>query len=140
MFVGSYRLDWILDSSRGLCGISRKSRCGLPAEHSCFEYDNGSASVRRPCCASETSRPKLGGIEPSRDGRTRTRKRFTSARKSIAGVNVSFRLRDGKVFRKPRDLTFFPRVEIIFAIEKTDEHYHVPLLISPYGYSTYRGS
>jgi 5-hydroxyisourate hydrolase len=33
---------------------------------------------------------------------------------------------------------FFPVVEIIFEI-KTAEHYHVPLLISPFGYSTYRG-
>lgn len=35
--------------------------------------------------------------------------------------------------------TFYPRVEICFYI-KTTEHYHIPLLISPYGYSTYRGS
>lgn len=35
--------------------------------------------------------------------------------------------------------TFYPVVEIIFEV-KTTEHYHVPLLISPYGYSTYRGS
>lgn len=33
---------------------------------------------------------------------------------------------------------FFPTVEIIFDI-KTIEHYHIPLLISPFGYSTYRG-
>ncbi len=46
----------------------------------------------------------------------------------------------GKYFKGQGTTTFFPRVEIIFAIDKTDEHYHVPLLISPYGYSTYRGS
>ncbi|RLS37196.1 MAG: hydroxyisourate hydrolase [Planctomycetota bacterium] len=46
----------------------------------------------------------------------------------------------GKYFKSQGTATFFPRVEILFAIEKTDEHYHVPLLISPYGYSTYRGS
>ncbi|MEO6723494.1 MAG: hydroxyisourate hydrolase [Ferruginibacter sp.] len=34
---------------------------------------------------------------------------------------------------------FYPIVEIIFDI-KTAEHYHIPLLISPYAYSTYRGS
>lgn len=34
---------------------------------------------------------------------------------------------------------FFPMVEIIFDI-RTIEHYHIPLLISPFGYSTYRGS
>lgn len=34
--------------------------------------------------------------------------------------------------------TFYPVVEVIFQI-KTIEHYHIPLLISPFGYSTYRG-
>jgi 5-hydroxyisourate hydrolase len=36
--------------------------------------------------------------------------------------------------------TFYPYVEIVFEIEKPEEHYHVPLLLSPYGFSTYRGS
>jgi len=35
---------------------------------------------------------------------------------------------------------FFPVVEIQFAIVDGAAHYHVPLLLSPYGYSTYRGS
>jgi 5-hydroxyisourate hydrolase len=35
--------------------------------------------------------------------------------------------------------TFYPYIEIIFEI-KTIEHYHIPLLLSPFGYSTYRGS
>jgi len=35
---------------------------------------------------------------------------------------------------------FYPSVQIEFRVEGTDEHYHVPLLLSPYGYSTYRGS
>jgi 5-hydroxyisourate hydrolase len=34
---------------------------------------------------------------------------------------------------------FFPEVEVVFRIA-ADEHHHVPLLLSPYGYSTYRGS
>ncbi len=46
----------------------------------------------------------------------------------------------GEYFQNQGTATFFPRVEIVFVIEKTDEHYHIPLLISPYGYSTYRGS
>lgn len=36
--------------------------------------------------------------------------------------------------------TFYPEVPVIFEIKNTNEHYHVPLLISPFGYSTYRGS
>lgn len=35
---------------------------------------------------------------------------------------------------------FFPEVVITFRVDTPAEHYHVPLLLSPYGYSTYRGS
>jgi beta-glucosidase len=36
--------------------------------------------------------------------------------------------------------TFYPRVTIEFIVADADSHYHVPLLLSPFGYSTYRGS
>ena len=36
--------------------------------------------------------------------------------------------------------TFFPEVCIQFYLDYLQEHYHIPLLISPYAYSTYRGS
>ena len=36
--------------------------------------------------------------------------------------------------------TFYPEVVVTFDVEATREHYHVPLLVSPFGYSTYRGS
>ncbi|NVB40073.1 hydroxyisourate hydrolase [Pseudenhygromyxa sp. WMMC2535] len=36
--------------------------------------------------------------------------------------------------------SFYPWAEIVFQVEDTDQHYHVPLLLSPFGYSTYRGS
>ncbi|MBG0829409.1 hydroxyisourate hydrolase [Planomonospora sp. ID67723] len=35
---------------------------------------------------------------------------------------------------------FYPEVSITFTIGDPDEHYHVPLLLSPFAYSTYRGS
>ena len=35
---------------------------------------------------------------------------------------------------------FYPFVEIAFNIEGDGQHYHVPLLLNPFGYSTYRGS
>jgi 5-hydroxyisourate hydrolase len=35
---------------------------------------------------------------------------------------------------------FYPEVAIVCRIEDPAAHYHVPLLVSPYGYSTYRGS
>jgi hydroxyisourate hydrolase len=36
--------------------------------------------------------------------------------------------------------TFFPEVQVSFKVDGKRAHYHVPLLLSPYGYSTYRGS
>ena len=35
---------------------------------------------------------------------------------------------------------FYPYVSIVFELKGVGEHYHIPLLLSPYGYSTYRGS
>jgi 5-hydroxyisourate hydrolase len=35
---------------------------------------------------------------------------------------------------------FFPKVTIEFRVTNIEQHYHVPLLLSPFGYSTYRGS
>lgn len=46
---------------------------------------------------------------------------------------------DTKHYFSSQDIeTFFPSVEIVFEIKTTD-HYHIPLLLSPFGYSTYRG-
>jgi 5-hydroxyisourate hydrolase len=42
-------------------------------------------------------------------------------------------------FDKDQIPTFYPFVEIIFDVTSKD-HYHVPLLLNPFGYSTYRGS
>jgi 5-hydroxyisourate hydrolase len=36
--------------------------------------------------------------------------------------------------------TFYPEVGVTFEVTSADEHYHVPLLLSPFGYATYRGS
>jgi 5-hydroxyisourate hydrolase len=35
---------------------------------------------------------------------------------------------------------FYPQVVVVFEVRDPAEHHHVPLLLSPYGYSTYRGS
>lgn len=36
--------------------------------------------------------------------------------------------------------SFYPYIDITFELENNGGHYHVPLLISPFGYSSYRGS
>jgi 5-hydroxyisourate hydrolase len=35
---------------------------------------------------------------------------------------------------------FFPEAKVAFNVRDPAEHYHVPLLVSPFGYSTYRGA
>ncbi len=35
---------------------------------------------------------------------------------------------------------FYPMINIVFSVRDGAQHYHVPLLLSPFGYSTYRGS
>ena len=46
----------------------------------------------------------------------------------------------GAYFTARGTASFYPEVTITFEMTARDEHYHVPLLLSPYAYSTYRGS
>ena len=46
----------------------------------------------------------------------------------------------GAYFTRRSVVCFYPRVSVCFEVKNADEHYHVPLLINPFGYSTYRGS
>lgn len=57
---------------------------------------------------------------------------------SKATYKVTFET--GKWFEKNKTETFFPEVPVIFKANGNLKHYHIPLLLSPYGYSTYRGN
>jgi 5-hydroxyisourate hydrolase len=46
----------------------------------------------------------------------------------------------GAYFRAQRVEAFYPEAQVVFAVRDPAQHYHVPLLLSPYGYATYRGS
>jgi 5-hydroxyisourate hydrolase len=46
----------------------------------------------------------------------------------------------GEWFEAEGVVGFYPLVTVVCRIEDPDVHHHVPLLLSPYGYSTYRGS
>lgn len=46
----------------------------------------------------------------------------------------------GKWFAERKSTTFFPEIPVIFTADGSVPHYHVPLLLSQYGYSTYRGN
>lgn len=46
----------------------------------------------------------------------------------------------GDWFKAHKQPSFFPEVPVIFEVDGSVPHYHIPLLLSPYGYSTYRGN
>lgn len=46
----------------------------------------------------------------------------------------------GRYFQAQAVSTFYPEVSVVFDVADAAEHHHVPLLLSPFGYSTYRGS
>ncbi|MEM9883320.1 MAG: hydroxyisourate hydrolase [Planctomycetota bacterium] len=46
----------------------------------------------------------------------------------------------GQYFESTKRETFYPEAAVLFRVKEGDQHLHVPLLVSPFGYSTYRGS
>ena len=46
----------------------------------------------------------------------------------------------GAYFTATGQTGFYPEVRVTFDVVDPEQHYHVPLLLSPYAYSTYRGS
>ena len=50
------------------------------------------------------------------------------------------RFETGAYFAARKESCFYPHVEVVFEVRNPEEHHHVPLLLSPFGYSTYRGS
>lgn len=76
-----------------------------------------------------------GGIT-NKDGRITD---LIEENKSLKMGNYKLKFETKDYFEQQRVDTFYPYVEIIFQI-KDKSHYHVPLLLNPFGYSTYRGS
>ena len=59
--------------------------------------------------------------------------------KILPPTNYQIIFETGAYFKKSNTSSFYPEVSIQFTVFD-DTHYHVPLLLNPYGYSTYRGS
>ncbi len=57
----------------------------------------------------------------------------------LAAGDYTLRFDTGAYFTLRGTTGFYPEVVVTFVVEG-DDHVHVPLLLSPYGYSTYRGS
>ena len=78
----------------------------------------------------------VGGGITDDDGRLRT----LTAQGPVPPGTYRIRFQTGAYFASRGTAGFFPVVEIQFTVHDGDAHYHVPLLLSPFGFSTYRGS
>ena len=54
--------------------------------------------------------------------------------------DYQLRFGTGEYLRAPGQAAFYPEVLVRVRIDGTAGHYHLPLLLSPFGYATYRGS
>ncbi len=79
----------------------------------------------------------LGSGETDEDGRVVN---LTGTHEVLAEgtYRLTFHLSD--YYARQQVRAFYPQADVSFDIEGDGQHYHVPLLLNPYGYSTYRGS
>nr|WP_314267700.1 hydroxyisourate hydrolase [uncultured Moellerella sp.] len=78
----------------------------------------------------------INQAETNQDGRISAL--WPDTKPTVGTYRVTFET--GEYFTSQKLDTFFPEIPVIFSISKPDEKYHIPLLLSQYGYSTYRGS
>ncbi|QFT58571.1 5-hydroxyisourate hydrolase [Sulfitobacter sp. THAF37] len=87
------------------------------------------------------ARVKLAEMQTNADGRTDTpilpREGFAAGTYELVFAAGAYLDRIGSPAEDPR---FLQDIPIRFGISDATAHYHVPLLLSPFGYSTYRGS
>jgi 5-hydroxyisourate hydrolase len=85
----------------------------------------------------DASRTVVSSGVTDADGRLRDL--VPAAEKVNAGV-FELTFETGTYFRSRGVEAFHPRVTVVIEITDPRQHHHVPLLISPFGYTTYRGS
>ena len=79
----------------------------------------------------------IGGGLTDSDGRVRS---LVPQGAPVSAGTYRVVFETGAYFARRGVATFYPQVTVIFEAHEAQGHYHVPLLLSPYGYSTYRGS
>ena len=79
----------------------------------------------------------LGSASTNEDGRVAG---FTGSGDVMAAGVYKLRFNLGDYYQKLSVESFYPYAEVVFKIAGDGQHYHVPLLLNPFGYSTYRGS
>jgi len=80
---------------------------------------------------------RIGGGTTNADGRVAS---LLDDEEAFGPGRYRMSFQTGEYFETNATEGFYPVVRIEFEVRAVGEHYHVPLLLSPYGYSTYRGS
>ncbi|HXU34531.1 MAG TPA: hydroxyisourate hydrolase [Thermoanaerobaculia bacterium] len=79
----------------------------------------------------------LGNAATDADGRAR---RLLPEGAALMSGTYRLTFATGAYFRDLGIEGFYPEASIVFDVRDANQHYHLPLLLSPFGYSTYRGS
>ncbi|MGB8508602.1 MAG: hydroxyisourate hydrolase [Pyrinomonadaceae bacterium] len=86
---------------------------------------------------SEVGWKVIGDGETDADGRLKTLMPDGAA---LSAATYRLTFDTGAYFSARGVEGFYPQVSIVFIVRDASQHHHVPLLLSPFGYSTYRGS
>lgn len=82
---------------------------------------------------------RLDAQQPLAEGRTDADGRFRFDDLSLDAGHYTLRFHTADYCEQQFGEAFFPRVDVHFSVNE-QRHYHLPLLLSPYAYSSYRGS
>lgn len=96
-----------------------------------------SISIQLDWQAGDGAWKRLGSGQSDADGRLKT---LLGDDAEISAGIYRITFDTGAYFANLKLKSFYPEVVIFFEIGDPSQHYHVPLLLSPFGYSTYRGS
>ena len=101
-------------------------------------------SLGRPAPGIRISLERVGGADQATiaTGVTDANGRLADLAGSNALNAATYRLRFdvAEYFERTGRAALFPEVSVTFIVGAGDEHYHIPVLLSPFGYTTYRGS
>ncbi|CAK5280285.1 unnamed protein product [Mycena citricolor] len=115
------------------------SSLGKPAEGVRVRLMFYGAAAEEATTGATSGVVSLGSGQTNSDGRCIDLLPAREVQALSAGIyKIVFETKD--YFTGTERKCFYPFVEITFEVETPEQHYHIPLLISPYSYTTYRGS
>lgn len=77
----------------------------------------------------------LGSAQTDADGRVKS-----LGPAALESGTYRLEFSTAEYFAAQKTAAFFPEVVLTFDVDSSEPHYHVPLLLSPYSFSSYRGS